>query len=456
VVALYTRSSKPANTRLAYCLRDHLGSLMYLVSPAGVLLEEYAYDPWGRRRDPLTWKPLSGVAATARGFTGHEHIDLFDLVNMDGRVYDPRLGRFLSPDPYVQDPFNSQSYNRYAYCLNNPLSFTDPSGYSWFSRACSWVGKNWRPIVTTVVAVAVGVVVTVATAGIGSPVAIAMISGAAAGFAGGVTGTALNGGSFSQCLGAGIQGAVIGGFAGFAGGAAGVGAAWALNAATGISGGIIGGAVAGAAGGFAGGFVGSAMMGQSFNESLQMGLYGAIAGGVIGGIAGGYEAYKSEHARVADGNLDVMGNEMNDEQLISHAKSLGIEEGRNGLESLSTENTPRGYSYNKGSHLYVDGNGTSVYGVTQRSIWTGNCKMYISPYTTRNTMLLNATLIHENTHVLQYYTGVAKAWGYDKILMERNALVHELNYYNSLSRTNSQLWRHFRDNTLKHLLKLNY
>jgi RHS repeat-associated protein len=278
-------------------------------------VEEYAYDAWGRRRDVTTWLPFKGTAATARGFTGHDTIDLFELVNINGRIYDPRLGRFLSSDNYVQGPDNSQSYNRYTYCLNNPLKYTDPSGYTWFSSFGNWVADNWKPIVTTVVAVAVGVVVTVATAGIGSPVVIAMISAAAAGLAGGVTDTALNGGSFSQCLGTGIQGAVIGGFAGFSGGAVGVGAGWALNAAAEISGGIIGGAVAGATGAFAGGFVGSTMMGQSFNESLKMGLYGAIAGGVIGGIAGGYEAYKSEHARVADGNLDVMGNEMNDEQL---------------------------------------------------------------------------------------------------------------------------------------------
>ena len=48
---------------------------------------------------------------------------------MNGRVYDPDLGRFLSPDPYIQAPKNLQSYNRYAYVINNPLSYTDPSGY---------------------------------------------------------------------------------------------------------------------------------------------------------------------------------------------------------------------------------------------------------------------------------------------------------------------------------------
>ena len=66
---------------------------------------------------------------SARGFTDHEHLDVVGLIHMNGRVYDPELGRFMSADPFVQAPYNSQSYNRYSYVFNNPLSFTDPSGY---------------------------------------------------------------------------------------------------------------------------------------------------------------------------------------------------------------------------------------------------------------------------------------------------------------------------------------
>ena len=65
-----------------------------------------------------------------RGYTGHEHLERFDLINMNGRVYDPRVCRFLSPDPFVQSPGYSQSYNRYAYAFNNPLKYVDLSGYS--------------------------------------------------------------------------------------------------------------------------------------------------------------------------------------------------------------------------------------------------------------------------------------------------------------------------------------
>ena len=60
---------------------------------------------------------------------------------MNGRIYDPTLGRFLQADPHIQAPKNSQSYNRYAYVLNNPLSYTDPSGYFF-----KWLAKNLRSL----------------------------------------------------------------------------------------------------------------------------------------------------------------------------------------------------------------------------------------------------------------------------------------------------------------------
>ena len=63
-----------------------------------------------------------------RDCMGHEMLNEFNLINMNGRVYDPVLGRFLSPDKYVQEGDNSQNYNSYSYCLNNPLKYADPSG----------------------------------------------------------------------------------------------------------------------------------------------------------------------------------------------------------------------------------------------------------------------------------------------------------------------------------------
>jgi len=90
----------------------------------------------GRRRNPTNWTytTVPTPSNTRHGYTGHEHLDKFALINMNGRVYDPITGRFLSPDPVLQDPANAQNYNSYSYVLNNPLKFTDPSGYVYYGN----------------------------------------------------------------------------------------------------------------------------------------------------------------------------------------------------------------------------------------------------------------------------------------------------------------------------------
>ena len=117
-----------------YILKDHLGSIQYIRSEDGLTTEESSFDAWGRRRNPADYTDFNVAPSNYlnRGFTGHEHLNAFGLIDMNGRVYDPTLGRFLSPDPYVQMPGFTQSFNRYSYCLNNPLIFTDPSGnFAW-------------------------------------------------------------------------------------------------------------------------------------------------------------------------------------------------------------------------------------------------------------------------------------------------------------------------------------
>ena len=112
-----------ANTgRLYFAFTDHLGSITRLYSEYGNVVFNAEYDAWGKQTvtvDSLDFH---------RGYTGHEMMPEFGLINMNGRLYDPALGRFLSPDNYVQLPDFSQSFNRYSYCLNNPLKYTDPSG----------------------------------------------------------------------------------------------------------------------------------------------------------------------------------------------------------------------------------------------------------------------------------------------------------------------------------------
>ncbi len=115
---------------LFYGYTDHLGSLTALTDQSGNVTERYAYDPWGNRRDPYYWANADNrsLLRLNRGFTMHEHIDQFGIINMNGRVYDPLTSQSFSPDPYVQAPEMWLNYNRYAYCLNNPLIYTDPTG----------------------------------------------------------------------------------------------------------------------------------------------------------------------------------------------------------------------------------------------------------------------------------------------------------------------------------------
>ena len=96
----------------------------------GEALQQFSYDAWGNSRDPYTWTGANTTHCMFdRGFTGHEMLYDFGLINMNGRMYDPVMSSFLSVDRYVQNPSNSQNFNRYSYCLNNPLKYVDPSGW---------------------------------------------------------------------------------------------------------------------------------------------------------------------------------------------------------------------------------------------------------------------------------------------------------------------------------------
>ncbi len=122
------------SSKLMYVNTDHLGSPILITGTVGTnpqaILEENSFDAWGRRRNPNDWSfnNLSSSHLIPRGFTFHEHIDEFSLINMNGRIYDGILGRFLQPDNFVQAPDNLQNYNRYAYAYNNPLFNKDPDG----------------------------------------------------------------------------------------------------------------------------------------------------------------------------------------------------------------------------------------------------------------------------------------------------------------------------------------
>src|SRR5690606_35039793 len=87
-----------------YVLTDHLGSITHIIDRDGNIAEEKSFDAWGRSRNPLNWEnhpPVTSGNGFDRGYTSHEHLPQFGIINMNGRLYDPVMGRMFSPDPYI-------------------------------------------------------------------------------------------------------------------------------------------------------------------------------------------------------------------------------------------------------------------------------------------------------------------------------------------------------------------
>jgi RHS repeat-associated protein len=98
-----------ANAAWQYFITDHLGSVSVVTNGAtSAVTARESFDAWGKQRNP-DWTddttcstPLTDP--TTRGFTGQEEIGALCLVNLNARLYDPSIGRFLSADSIVSDP----------------------------------------------------------------------------------------------------------------------------------------------------------------------------------------------------------------------------------------------------------------------------------------------------------------------------------------------------------------
>jgi RHS repeat-associated protein len=298
--------------QLYYICRDYLGSITHLVNSSGSVSNEYSYDAWGRLRDPSThevYMPGNEPALLIdRGYTGHEHLPIFGLINMNARLYDPATGRFLSPDPYIQASDFSQNFNRYAYAYNNPLIYTDPDGEWIHIVAGALVGgianlaMNWKNIDgfwQGVAAFGVG-----AGAGAATAYSFGASSGVWAGLAASAAGGAAVSGTNSviEQTGHNFQGmnnvnwgqvginSAIGGSAGLAGGAAGYGASNMSFLVNGISSPVLRSAVvsplAAGAGHVAGGTTANLFMGQNLGDAFSNSFQGIGKSMVIGGAIG--------------------------------------------------------------------------------------------------------------------------------------------------------------------------
>jgi len=255
--------------KVEYWHKDHLGSLVATTDLAGALTARYAYDPFGKRRtaggsydanNALVYDWNKTSTGTDRGYTGHEHLDDVGVIHMNGRLFDPRLGVFMQGDPFIQDPLNLQNFNRYAYCYNNPMTCSDPSGQlSLFGHKVLPGLINNRNFRVAAIAIA-----SYFTAGYASTLyegyaASAVLSGSTPFMVGGsITATSA---------------VVAGTTAGFTSGL--------LNTGT-ISGGLKGGAIGGVTAGFAGKF--GAPVGSGLNGYMQTGTLNGFARGFASGM----------------------------------------------------------------------------------------------------------------------------------------------------------------------------
>jgi RHS repeat-associated protein len=167
---------------------DNLGSIAVITNEAGAVVERDGYDAWGKRCFPNGADDPTGslTSQTTRGFTGQEELSEVGLMHLNGRVYDPLVARMTSADPMVPDPMNGQAWNRYSYVANNPLTFTDPSGYcflgcgTWSNLGKMQPGTLFRqnPMLGSVVEIAAAGICGMMTAGGCIPSVVAVLASA--------------------------------------------------------------------------------------------------------------------------------------------------------------------------------------------------------------------------------------------------------------------------------------
>ena len=358
-----------ANT-IHYILKDNLGSWTAITSSSGTVEQRLSFDAWGNLRNPNTWSgSFSGTPMFDRGFTGHEHLYDFGLINMNGRMYDPITSSFLSVDQYVGSPENAQGFNRYAYCSNNPLRYVDPSGE-----------LIWESVL-------VGAFI-----GAFTNTASRLMSG-----------SVNNGTQF--WVAAGI-GAVSGGLGGAAGYGAGLGAASWLG-----EGSLIG---IGAASGLANGFVSASsaawMQGASFSQGLWAGVKAGVIGEFSGALMGGLEQLAQYHDemqifRKGCAQLEIEAGDpipiekQNDAFLLQARETWYPDAPYDKLDAFSVEHVPP----DKMENLIASKAPASTSPISKGGMLTGRSKMYFyNKLCFKSAKTLFYSMGHEFVHVSQF------------------------------------------------------
>ena len=420
-----------------YLHRDNIGSILAISKTDGSVVEKRFFDAWGNLKgivnasgqlitDPLA---INNYAIFLdRGYTGHEHLWKVGLVNMNARLYDPILRKFLSPDNLVADPSNTQSYDRFGYGYNNPLLYVDIDGN--------------EPI-TIGVAIIIGVAVAITTKaimnmisgipiwyGMGKSAVMGAVSGAIS-FGIGTAATSMfgQGLSFGKALfEAGAHALTSGNMAamdGEFGGSAFLSGAVSSLVATGAQGlGSVGNfgrnnpdllkAVMVTTGGLSGG-ISASIAGGNFWQGFRQGLITSGLNHVAHMAAieieeknmikkkidNYYNDTTSSGSRVNESFLEVLKVIFPDVYAAS-AKNFEVANEVN----LSAYNKDTGAEYQLIDKKLVGSNGKNVNGITSM----GDGTVLISPYRMRTAMAFANTWYHEGIHSSHVVSGAFAMW----------------------------------------------
>ena len=386
---------------------DYLGSILTVTNQTGGLFAEQNFDAWGRYRNPNTWQYTAIPVQPDwlyRGYTGHEHLTRFNLINMNGRMYDPLTGRMMSPDNYVPDPFNTQAYNRYGYVMNNPFKYNDPSG----------------------------------------EIIVPIIVGALFGAFVGATQADLNDMPV-------IAGAFKGAFIGAVGGTIGGSLAGAFSSWGAVGGGMAQGFIAG----FTTGGLGAALNGSNIFSGA---ITGAISGALVGGAIGVIQRLGMKQEMFEFQDLD----EVHPDEYFKSQEELNAYVNRNignvnKIESdfrtkiilANQNNIPDGFTLNKDGLLIRLSDGVTAGAVTTpiKGGWFNyaSSTIHVAPatggYYSNGVNVSQMTISHEILHAYHAYQNY---WTYNKY-SERATSTYSLAYGN-VYKLNPSLLQIFRGN----------
>ncbi|MEC4738043.1 FG-GAP-like repeat-containing protein, partial [Shewanella sp. E94] len=379
-VVITKRSNNTTDT--FYLHKDHQGSTTTVTNAAGIVVQQFTYDPWGKQTAAYSNSRLNGVISpsASKGYTGHEGIDHMDIIHMNGRIYDANIGRFLQADPFIQQADNLQNYNRYAYVLNNPMSYSDPTGF-FFDKIWKAIKKYWKPILAIVVAV-----VTYGAASEWAFYQLGMVTSASSGVGlSAVTTYSLSAGGYA------LAGAAAGAVAG------------------GITTGSLSGAAKGAlTGAIMGGVTGAlSSTGTSFSDSAYRLSLSAVGGCTAGAVSGGSCGEGAKLAVIAQGLKITMDSYSGYESSLKTSKGNAVIklEG-DGVQNSSVSNT--------GTSVEVElGSLAAQKGLVGRDISTLNAQ---------EIQMLKASLVNKGT--MDFYS-----WSAAQNRVEFNSFNH--NYWMS-------------------------